>query len=127
MVFPAVRAWEISVTRYESWADDGVGIVEVTGDLGPGESAAFHAAIRSAIDQAQVPALVIACSAVGRMALGPVSVIITTDQALRARGGRAVLASLDARIQRVLRIGGVTDIDAFPDLETALAALREPR
>jgi anti-anti-sigma factor len=112
------------MTAYASWSDHGVGIVEVTGALDPSESVAFHAAIRTAVDQAQEPYLVIVCAGIGRMALGPIGVVITTSQALQARGGRVVLAGADARFRRVLRIGGITDINAFPDLESALGAVR---
>jgi anti-anti-sigma factor len=111
------------VTAYESWADQGVGVVEVTGDLDPTESVAFHAAIRSAVDQARAPLLIIVCSAINRIALGPISVVISTSQALRARGGQVALAGPDARIRRVLRIGGITDIELFSNLEAALAAI----
>jgi anti-anti-sigma factor len=121
--YPAAHAWETPVTVYESWADQGVGVVEVTGDLDSTESVAFHAAIRSAVDQARAPLLVIACFAINHIALGPISVVISTSQALRARGGQVALAGPDARIRRVLRIGGITDIESFPTLEVALTAI----
>lgn len=111
------------MTVYESWADHGVGVVEVTGDLDSTESVAFHAAIRSAVDQARAPLLVIVCSAINRIALGPISVVISTSQALQARGGQVALVAPDARIRRVLRIGGITDIESYSDLEVAFAAI----
>ena len=110
------------MTVYKSWAHQGFGVVEVTGDLGSAESVVFHAAIRSAVDQARAPFLVIACSAINRIALGPISVVISTSQALRAHGGQVALAGSDARIRRALRVGGITDIDLFPNLEAAFAA-----
>lgn len=115
------------MTNYQVWTDSGIGIVEVIGDLSSSESVAYHAAIRSAVDKAKTPNLVIVCNGVGRFALGPIGVTITTSQALRGRGGRIALAGPDARVRRVLRIGGITDIEAYPDLESALTALSNPQ
>jgi anti-anti-sigma factor len=113
------------VTRYESWADSGVGIVEVAGDLTSDQTVPFHAALRTALDGAKLPILILVCSGIRRLSMGPIAVVLSTDLALRGRGGRVVLAAPDARLRRVLHLGGVTDVDAFPDLQTALAAAQE--
>src|SRR5258707_8760122 len=105
------------MTAYEAWADHGVGVVEITGDLDPGESVPLHASIRAAVDAADAPNLVIVCSSIGRLALGPIGVIVAASNTLAERGGRVVLAGPDARFRRVLRVAGVKGLETFADLE----------
>ena len=111
------------MTTYEAWSDHGVGIVEITGHLTTDESVPLHASIRAAVDQAGTPNLVVVCSGIGRMALGPIGVIVAASNTLAERGGRVVLAGPDARIRRVLRVARVEGLESFADLESALRAL----
>ena len=112
------------MTKFESWTDCGVGIVEVTGDLSPDQTVPFHAALRAALDAATLPYLVLVCGGIRRLSMGPIAVFLSTDLAVRGRGGRVVLAAPDARLRRVLRLGGADGFEVYPDLETALDTIR---
>ena len=94
--------------------------MEVTGDLSPDQTIPFHAALRAALEAATSPYLVLVCGGIQRLSMGPIAVFLSTDLALRGRGGRAVLAAPDARLRRVLRLGGADGFGVHPDLETAL-------
>ena len=111
------------MTEYESWADHGVGVVEVIGDLSPDQTVQFHAALRVALDAAQVPYLVVICGGIRRLSIGPIAAVLSIDLALRGRGGRVVLAAPDTRLRRVLRLGGADGFEVYPDLETARDAV----
>jgi anti-anti-sigma regulatory factor len=112
------------MVAFEKWADSGVGIVEVLGNLQEDDLKAMKEALESVQSKATKPFVVVTLDSCERITLDCLIAIYTLSRALQGQGGMVGLSGVGPGLYRMLLMSDAGQhVKVFKTLEDALRTL----